>query len=287
MGSSPLGPLAAYQGRCSRSDLPRRIRSQRRSRVRPAARWRWKLIGGSLGVSRSCALCAHPTRKIGRAPFATSGRHAGPSGAALPFPSCRWRRRLAVRSRSRRRASAHSSGAAGLWPHPFRSSQTSSSLPPMRRNQLRQSARGPTSQGTPRKSCCPCQSTRQISFLARVPVQRRAAARCACARTRVCACLRSRSLAPQAWERGTGGARLVCDGLDAARELGRIGQDVPPLVAPLHPAVIEVDVHIARLSQPIGGHCVGDLEHEALADVAAEGVPRVPPHRWSPTNTVV
>ena len=63
-------------------------------------------------------------------------------------------------------------------------------------------------------------------------------------------------------------------------KLAGVPLQVAARVAPVHPAVVEVDVRISGGLHAARDHRVGRRFDQALADVALERVPRVPPHRW-------
>ena len=82
---------------------------------------------------------------------------------------------------------------------------------------------------------------------------------------------------------------VVGGAVDAARELHRVGHQATGLRVALmgHPAVVDVDVLVARVLQARGDEEVRGLLDELLGDVAAERVPVVEPHRWRPGQAVV
>ena len=71
---------------------------------------------------------------------------------------------------------------------------------------------------------------------------------------------------------------VVGDALDAVGELGRIRHEVAVGVALLlQPAVVDVDVLVARGLHAVRDHRIGRLLDQLRAHAAAEGVPVVPP----------
>ena len=59
------------------------------------------------------------------------------------------------------------------------------------------------------------------------------------------------------------------------------------LIIKVYTHVIEIDMVVAGLPHARGDEKVADLKDERLVDVAAEMVPRVPPHRTSNPEAVV
>ena len=71
---------------------------------------------------------------------------------------------------------------------------------------------------------------------------------------------------------------VVADGLHAMRKALRVGDDVGIGVAAHLPAVVNVDVDVARVFHARLHHGVGHALDHVFADVAGELVPRVPAH---------
>ena len=67
---------------------------------------------------------------------------------------------------------------------------------------------------------------------------------------------------------------------DAARELGGVPLKIPARVAPVHPAVVDVDVLVSDRCHAARNKGVSDALDQGLAGAASEGVPRVPAHGW-------
>ena len=70
-------------------------------------------------------------------------------------------------------------------------------------------------------------------------------------------------------------------GRDAARELGGVPLKISTAVAPVHPAVVDVDVLVSDRRHAARNERVSDSLDQGLAWAASKGVPRVPAHGWS------
>ena len=72
---------------------------------------------------------------------------------------------------------------------------------------------------------------------------------------------------------------VIGECLHTGRETLRIRDDIAVGIAVHLPAVVDDDVFVAGVGHAGGGHRIGHLLDELLADVAAELVPGVPAHR--------
>ena len=67
-------------------------------------------------------------------------------------------------------------------------------------------------------------------------------------------------------------------GRDPVRELAGVPLEISAPVAPVHPAVVDVDVLVSDRGHAAGNKRVSDAFDQALAGAASKGVPRVPTH---------
>ena len=72
---------------------------------------------------------------------------------------------------------------------------------------------------------------------------------------------------------------IVGQRFHAGREALRVRLDEAVLVALAVPAVVKIDVLVARVTQTGGDERIGGLPDQLLVDIAAEVVPAVPAHR--------